>query len=239
MPTTTDAPLRVFLHGWGQAPESWSWSDRIPGGDDLLLPLPGHGKAEEAPATAWVDRLEAQLPPQRPLHLIGWSLGAMLALEIAARQYRRVVQLDLYAATPCFLRRPDWPHGIDRQSLHALVDHLIARRDPARFVRLMVHGVIGNRARLRAFTRDYLASLPPPQPAGLRAGAALLEQLDLRATAAAVRQPVTLWHGTEDRIVPIAAAEWLSRRLPHAELHRLAGRGHMPWIDARGMPPRP
>jgi pimeloyl-ACP methyl ester carboxylesterase len=46
---------------------------------------------------------------------------------------------------------------------------------------------------------------------------------DLRAIAA----PVTVWHGTDDRFVPVSHGEWLARQIPGstAELHE--GEGHL------------
>lgn len=39
--------------------------------------------------------------------------------------------------------------------------------------------------------------------------------------------PVLLLHGTEDRIAPVAHAEWLAGRIPSAELWRATGEGHV------------
>lgn len=42
-----------------------------------------------------------------------------------------------------------------------------------------------------------------------------------------VLAPVLLVHGIDDRIVPVAHADWLAAHLPHAELWRLPGHGHL------------
>lgn len=44
--------------------------------------------------------------------------------------------------------------------------------------------------------------------------------------------PALVIHGTEDRIVPAAAAEELARRLPDAQLQLLPGLGHVPLLSA-------
>lgn len=43
---------------------------------------------------------------------------------------------------------------------------------------------------------------------------------------AAVTQPVLLWHGTADGVVPVAHARWLAEALPDAVPHLLEGEGH-------------
>jgi pimeloyl-ACP methyl ester carboxylesterase len=43
---------------------------------------------------------------------------------------------------------------------------------------------------------------------------------------AAIRQPVAIWHGTDDLMCPPRHARWLSEAMPHAELHVVEGEGH-------------
>jgi len=103
--TQAAAPL-VMLHGWAlnlrvfddlivrlQTPSGTAPHGRAR--SLLRLDLPGHGRASEPPALyggdpegpwdlgAVADHLLAQLPPR--CALLGWSLGAKIALEIAAR----------------------------------------------------------------------------------------------------------------------------------------------------------
>jgi pimeloyl-ACP methyl ester carboxylesterase len=42
-----------------------------------------------------------------------------------------------------------------------------------------------------------------------------------------IRVPVQLWHGMEDRLVPLAHAKWLAAHLPRAEIHLEPGEGHI------------
>ena len=41
-----------------------------------------------------------------------------------------------------------------------------------------------------------------------------------------VRQPVRIWHGTRDRVVPLSHGEYFQRHLPQATLTVVAGEGH-------------
>ncbi|GIF22187.1 pimeloyl-ACP methyl ester carboxylesterase [Actinoplanes tereljensis] len=41
-----------------------------------------------------------------------------------------------------------------------------------------------------------------------------------------VRQPVLLWHGAEDNVVPASHARWLAARIPHADLRVQSGSAH-------------
>jgi pimeloyl-ACP methyl ester carboxylesterase len=45
--------------------------------------------------------------------------------------------------------------------------------------------------------------------------------------------PLTIWHGTADTNVPVAAALWLAGLVPQAQLHLIPDEGHVSLLDAR------
>ena len=47
----------------------------------------------------------------------------------------------------------------------------------------------------------------------------------------AITQPVTIIHGTADRVVPYENAAHLARGLPQAKVVTLEGAGHLCWIE--------
>lgn len=82
----------VCLHGFTGSPESFGEvRERLPSRSVWCPALVGHG--ERAPEVdrfeAEVDRL-ARLLPEEPVTLIGYSLGARLALGVAVRHAKRV-----------------------------------------------------------------------------------------------------------------------------------------------------
>jgi pimeloyl-ACP methyl ester carboxylesterase len=56
--------------------------------------------------------------------------------------------------------------------------------------------------------------------------------MDIRSLLASVRVPTLVIHGTEDRQVPFAAAEYLSAHIPGAQLYPFEGYGHVPLFTA-------
>ncbi|MDX8413763.1 MAG: alpha/beta fold hydrolase [Mariprofundales bacterium] len=227
----TNRTPRLFLHGWGQAPSVWQAAEIANREDDILLPLPGHGGAEDVTVTAWLDWLCAQLP-LTPVHLVGWSLGAMLAMQLAQRLPQRVTSLTLYAATPCFCCNNSWSNGVSTAQLELIGDSVCGAKKEqglTHFTRLMLHGEIRGRAALQQASTQHLANIPLPTADGLAAGVTLLRTLDLREIIPTIHQPVTIIHGTDDAIVPIAAGRWLAQQLPQAQSHWRNGYGHMPW----------
>jgi class 3 adenylate cyclase/pimeloyl-ACP methyl ester carboxylesterase len=56
--------------------------------------------------------------------------------------------------------------------------------------------------------------------------------MDIRPLLSAVRVPTLVVHGTEDRQVPFAAAEYLAAHIPGAQLYPFKGYGHVPLFTA-------
>jgi 2-succinyl-6-hydroxy-2,4-cyclohexadiene-1-carboxylate synthase len=89
------------LHGFSGSPQSF---DFLPTGSARVVPaLIGHAGSSANDSVLRfedeVDRLAA-LAPSEPLHLVGYSLGARLALGFAVRHGARVARLTLVSAHP-------------------------------------------------------------------------------------------------------------------------------------------
>jgi pimeloyl-[acyl-carrier protein] methyl ester esterase len=79
------------------------------------LDLPGYGYSRSAgsgPSLESLSRTIAAVAPPRAVW-IGWSLGGMIVQRLAIDAPERVTRLVLVGSSPCFVRRPDWPHALD------------------------------------------------------------------------------------------------------------------------------
>lgn len=231
-------PPIVLLHGWGQSARIWDGQaahfSRL--GPVSVPNLPGHGGAADAPAEAWLDILADRLP-EEPAILVGWSLGGMLALQLAHALPERVAGLALVATTPCFAQRPDWPHGCDEATLQAFTEGTETQRvggNPTkilgRFFALMLQGDALPRSSFNALAREAVDRQHPPSPLGLAAGLELLAGLDLRPILSGITQPAWVAHGDRDAIIPQAAGRELAERLPQAAWQGFAHCGHAPFL---------
>ena len=192
---------RVFLHGLGQGPDSWAAvrarlspapDDAIPGLTALLRQGDGTYRAL---LTSLASALEA-LPG--PLDLCGLSLGAVLALDYAARRPERVRSLVLIAPQ---LRMP--------RRLLALQD-LLFRLLPER---LVTGGTDLKKAELLTLTRSMAdLDLTAPLP-GLACPALVVCGARDRANLPAARELAGLLPGAELRVFP-GAGHALNRETP-------------------------
>lgn len=220
----------VLLHGWGTHPLIWEpMLEFFPGA--RALPLPGYAGSEPAGTLeAMAADLAAQL--EADTVLVGWSLGGQVAARIALDWPEQVSKLILVAATPCFVNRDDWPHGVAAEVFEQFAASLA--QDYAgtirRFLSLQAQGSSEMREVLAQLRRRLLDQA---RPAGgvLEAGLEILQGADLRESLPKLAKPLTLIHGSGDKLAPLAAARWLSSAIPGARLHVIEGAGHAPFLS--------
>lgn len=189
----------------------------------LGVRLAGHGQTEVAlGATTYEDWLAsaqaglAQLDPGRPAHVLGLSIGALLALRLAADQPARVASLCLLAPAAQFAPELRAFFGLFRFGL-------VSRLRPR-----WPKGGVGLVDRERAATVPCLDHVPTR-----------LAQQVLRTQAAgwaavpSVRQPSLVAYGVQDRTVTEAGVHALAKALrpPPQRLVRLGHSGHLLPLD--------
>ena len=95
----------VLLHGWGLNAEVWRCIDEELSSHFTLhlVDLPGFGRSRGFGALSLADMAEAvlQQAPDKAIWL-GWSLGGLVASQIALTHPERVQALVTVASSPCF-----------------------------------------------------------------------------------------------------------------------------------------
>ncbi len=221
----------VLLHGWGMRPTVWAEVIAALGERPRLRcpTLPGHdGRSPPPTLQAWADTLAATLDEGSVL--VGWSLGAMLALMTAQRHPAKVARLLLLAASPRFVADPHWPHGLPDATVAAFVRGFASEPQATlkRFAALQVLGDRGGRRLARRLSECLAlpADASSTDCAALAAALAVLVSVDLRTLPETITQPCRLLHGEADALMPVTAARWLAQQLGDAPLQLLADTGH-------------
>ena len=153
------APL-VFLPGWclGRGPLNAA----VNALQGTIFDLPGYGDAPLiTDFDAAVADIAARLQPGTTL--AGWSLGAQLALAVAARAPEKVGKLLLVAGTASFVQRDGWPHAMPPEMLAEFAAGIAA--DVEAMLPRFVGGFNRGDARSKEVTRQLL-DLADPLPAG-------------------------------------------------------------------------
>jgi pimeloyl-[acyl-carrier protein] methyl ester esterase len=220
------APL-FFLPGWGLGRGPLLATIEAVGGE--IIDLPGcRGSAPITDFYAAADAIADRLPAAATLG--GWSLGAQLALAVAARHPDKVGKLVLVAGTASFVQRDGWPHAMPPATLAEFAAGIAA--DAAAMLPRFVGGFNRGDARAKAVTLQLLKLADPlPSAQTLACGLAWLRDIDLRRLAPQVKAPTLLIHGEADPLMPLAAAEALAALIPGGQLARVAACAHAPFIS--------
>lgn len=221
------APL-VFLHGAGGLLADNPFLDALAARYHVLAPeLPGYGESTgderleemlDFSLHGW-DVVDTLALDRRP-HLVGHSMGGMIAAEMACLAPRDVDALVLVAAAGLWLDAHPIP-DLFALPLHEFPAHLFA--DAARGVALLTAGVrMDDPEALREF---YIAHSRRLATAGK-----LLFPIPNRGLARRLyrlrARTLVVW-GAEDRMIPPVYAQRWTSLVPGARAEVIDGAGHM------------
>ncbi|ORM62648.1 pimeloyl-[acyl-carrier protein] methyl ester esterase [Pantoea rodasii] len=224
----------VLLHGWGLNAEVWqNIVPRLSPHFRLhLVDLPGFGRSQGFGALSLAEMAQQLLPqlPERAV-LLGWSLGGLVASQIALMQPERVTALISVASSPCFTAHEDWP-GIKPETLENFQQQLSNdfQRTVERFLALQTMGTENARQDARQL-KEVVLSQPMPSVEVLAGGLAILRHDDLRAALDELTLPFLRIYGYLDGLVPRNIAGKLDARWPTSHSIVMEKAAHAPFVS--------
>jgi len=224
-------PTVVLLHGAGMNHTVWALQARAlahHGRNVLAIDFPGHGDSA-GPALETIENLaDWLLRALRVLNLArfrlaGHSMGSLVALETASRGGAACEVLALLGFVPEMRVHPDLL-GAARSGAHLASELMVAWGFKTLTGGNPTPGVFMPDATLRLIEQTPAASLAADLAACDRyAGAA--------AAAGAVRCPVLLLSGAQDRMTPAAKADSFAGHFAQGRSVVLRGCGHMLMVE--------
>lgn len=225
----------VLLHGWGMS--SLVWQELVESLQDSFrvtcVDLPGHGLSPCVGVWS-IEDVVHQLVEQLPQRfcLLGWSLGGMLALKLAAQHPERVEKLMMLASSAKFVRAESWAAAQTKEVLQQFAEQL--RKDSKatikRFMLLQTQGV-NQPEKITKQLNALLTAQQLPSHDGLQSGLSVLQEVDLRPELAELKVPVAMLLGEKDKLIPQAAGE-LSQSINEAlALYVIKGASHVPFLS--------
>jgi pimeloyl-[acyl-carrier protein] methyl ester esterase len=214
----------ILLPGWGLGVSPLEpLAAALQGLDEHLRveiePLP---ELESSDLEEWLEELDSNLP--QDAWLGGWSLGGMLASELAARRGDRCCGLLTLASNPCFVAHDLWPSAMPGETFDAFLAG--CRADPRttlkRFSLLCAQGAED----ARGLSRLLLGGAPHTAASVLLSGLEVLAQLDTRHALQAFRGPQLHLFAGLDGLVPAEAAGELFALTPDIEIGLIEQAGH-------------
>lgn len=225
----------VLIHGWGMHGGVWQPLVKRLAKDYMLyiVDLPGMGHSR--PVTPFhLYSLAEEVAEVIPgvSDVLGWSLGGLIAQNIAVTQPDRIRRLILVGTSPCFVDRPDWHAGIRADYFtdfaHSLdIDY---KRAMIKFLTLQCMKAKGARDTIKQLRHSFDLK-PAPTAHTLKESLHILLESDLRKESIKIRKPTLLIHGDRDTLAPVQAAHWMMQQLPKGFLRVMSGAAHAPFLS--------
>ena len=223
--TIGTGPDLVLLHGWGFNSELFNnLIDQYKNEYRITkIDLPGHGRSDDVRGglNEWCDEI-IKILPDNPI-LLGWSLGGLLAINIASKI--KISKLILTASTPKFVRSDDWPYGIDENNFRQFSDALQINltKGLKRFVSLQTQ----DKNQLKTLNQSiekFSASV-----IALNQGLNILLTTDLIKPFLQLNVDKQIYLGVRDTLIPNKISNWYDLNNISSTLFNT---GHIPFIDS-------
>ncbi len=191
----------IFIHGWSFSSQIWRDYRNIE--NSVFLDLPFHGDnriySEKDILSSFSEEIYKLIEKQdKPVNLIGWSLGASISVLTALKKPKNLEKLILIGFTPKF---KDKELGHNPVAIKAFMLALkLDFKDTIYTFRKTVAG-------------DFFKEIPLPEKEG---SIKLLKEfidLDLREQLSFLEVKTFLIHGREDKIISYKGSVYSSKKI--------------------------
>lgn len=225
----------TLIHGWGMHSGVWQpiLNQLTPYYQLHCIDLPGMGFSDTILPYSLAN-LSSEIRTFLPenTHLLGWSLGGQVAMQIAIDAPNIISKLVLVGATPKFTLSVDWASGVTLQSLEKFArdideDYMATMLN---FLSLQCMGAENRKDTIRILREAFLAK-PVPNSDCLKQALVILETTDLRLQLKNIQSPTLILHGERDGLSPIKAGDFLARTIRLSQFKVFAKASHAPFLS--------
>jgi 3-oxoadipate enol-lactonase len=162
-------------------------------------------------------------------HVVGISMGGMVAQELALRHPQRIRTLTLGCTYPGGAEGELADPALIQELAGALLSGDRERALRVGFAANLSAAHIADEANWEPF-HAMATALPVAVPVIMLQMQAVMGH-DASARLESIEAPTLIVHGTEDRMLPVSNGELIARLIPHARLELLEDVGHMFWWE--------
>jgi pimeloyl-[acyl-carrier protein] methyl ester esterase len=228
----------VLLHGWGMHGGLWGKFNELlsESCQTHAIDFPGFGFSKNVENEFTLDAITAVVEDyikqlNKPVSLIGWSLGGLITLNILKRKNVDINKVVLIATTPSFTKKLDWECAIEQSVFNDFSNDLKIdyKKTLKRFLSLQTRGSDLSREELRELNKK-LTERGEPNIMALENGLKILSEEDLR-TKNENKIATMIVLGEKDTLVPLSVKNKFEKMFPNLDKLILEKTGHAPFIS--------
>jgi len=228
----------VLLHGWGMHGGLWGKFNELLSENcqTHAIDLPGFGFSKDIKNEFTLDAITAVVEDyikqlNKPVSLIGWSLGGLITLNILKRKNIDIDKVVLIATTPSFTKKPGWECAMEQAVFNDFSNDLKTdyKKTLKRFLSLQTRGSDLGREELRELNKK-LTERGEPNINALENGLKILSEEDLR-TKNENKIATMIVLGEKDTLVPLSVKNEFEKMFPNLDKLILEKTGHAPFIS--------
>lgn len=170
--------------------------------------------------------------------MLGWSLGSLVAQDIAADNLWDIKHLILIGGTSSFVQHKEegYEIGWNKRIVERMKSALYKKPEEVlyNFYALM----FSKDEKLKGLDKEFLQlvedNIEEPAINSLAIGLDYLIQKDLRNKLLDITIPLLTIHGEEDSICPLEAATYINNRILNSNIEVISYAGHIPFFTSHG-----
>ena len=232
----------VLIHGWGLNSGVWQpLAEKLSAHYKVItVDLPGYGlNIHNSTPTYTLANISQKIVEavKEPAVYVGWSLGGLVATNIAKHHPEAALALITVASSPCFTEQLSsdeekmWP-GIKPVLLNAFHHQLSqdTKKTIDGFLKIQAMGSPQIRQDLKEI-KALIFQYDMPSRQTLDDSLALLEEVDLREALTSLTLPFLRMYGRLDSLVPKKISIKVTAIVPNSDCHIFEQASHAPFIS--------
>lgn len=226
-------PYLIMLPGWGMKNFVWNKIKEFLSKDFELIYIEWDNilSLDEFKEKVIKEIDEKQISS---FSLLGWSLGSLVAQDIACDNLWDIKHLILIGGTSSFVqhKEDDYNIGWNKRIVERMKSQLYKK--PQETLYNFYEAMFSKEEKQKDYDNEFLQMFNDPLETqsidSLVLGLDYLIEKDLRNKLLSVKTPLLLIHGEEDTICPLDSAKFIKNTLENSKIEALKEVGHIPFF---------